>query len=217
MLLLLVGTLWAFSQEKHFLELPKDGKKYKTLETGQITSPIMTEYKDGHLWAYRQIGDFVVGMTNYNERNKYGNYYQIQVFVNNIGKKPVTFDPGQIKAAVYDKKGRAKAMSVYTYNDYISKIEGVQIGTMIAYAILAGQEDTYNHNYLTTASQMSLMNRMMDDDKRNLSLGYLRITTIHPNEGIVGFMNIKRKKGKEMSVRIPVNGVTFNFDWDLPE
>lgn len=29
---------------------------------------VMSEYNDGRLWAYRQIGDFVVGMTNYEEK-----------------------------------------------------------------------------------------------------------------------------------------------------
>ena len=28
------------------------------------------------LWAYRQIGDFVVGMTNYEGKDDYGRYYQ---------------------------------------------------------------------------------------------------------------------------------------------
>ena len=33
---------------------------------------VLTEYNDGRLWAYKQIGDFVVGMTNYFEKDDYG-------------------------------------------------------------------------------------------------------------------------------------------------
>lgn len=36
---------------------------------------VLTEYNDGRLWAYRQIGDFVVGMTNYVEKDDYGKNY----------------------------------------------------------------------------------------------------------------------------------------------
>ena len=32
---------------------------------------VLTEYNDGRLWAYRQIGDYVVGMTNYVEKDDY--------------------------------------------------------------------------------------------------------------------------------------------------
>lgn len=40
---------------------------------------VQTEYNDGRLWAYRQIGDFVVGMTNYVEKSDYGKNYQILI------------------------------------------------------------------------------------------------------------------------------------------
>ena len=38
---------------------------------------VMSEYNDGRIWAYRQIGDFVVGLTSYEEKDDYGKYYQI--------------------------------------------------------------------------------------------------------------------------------------------
>ena len=47
---------------------------------------VMSEYNDGRIWAYRQIGDFVVGMTNYEAKDDYGKYYQIAIFIKNLGE-----------------------------------------------------------------------------------------------------------------------------------
>lgn len=55
----------------------------------------------------------------------------------------------------------------------------------------------------------------MADDRNTKSQGYLRITTIHPNEGIIGYMNVKRKNGLLMTVNIPVGGQVYSFDWDV--
>jgi len=61
---------------------------------------------------------------------------------------------------------------------------------------------------------MTLRN-MMSDEKKTIAQGYLKTNTIHPDEGIVGYMNIKRKKGKTMTVNIPVCNDVFAFDWDV--
>ncbi len=56
---------------------------------------------------------------------------------------------------------------------------------------------------------------MMSDDKKTISQGYLKLTTVHPDEGIIGYMNIKHRKGVRMTVNIPVDGQVFSFDWDV--
>ena len=38
-------------------------------QTTKNDTTVLTEYYDGRLWAYRQIGDFIVGMTNYIEKD----------------------------------------------------------------------------------------------------------------------------------------------------
>jgi hypothetical protein len=43
----------------------------------------------------------------------------------------------------------------------------------------------------------------------------LKKNTIHPNEGIIGYMNIKRKKGQIMTVNIPVGESVCSFNWDV--
>ena len=57
--------------------------------------------------------------------------------------------------------------------------------------------------------------KMQEYDRKAKEEGYLRITTLHPNEAIVGYMNIKRKRGVVMTINIPVNGQVFSFDWDV--
>jgi hypothetical protein len=79
---------------------------------------------------------------------------------------------------------------------------------------------TYNYAAASAANmaattQMMTLSKMMADDKKTISKGYLKINTIHPDEGIIGYMNIKRKKGSRMTVNIPVEGKVFSFDWDL--
>ena len=49
--------------------------KAQTLIVEETDSTLLSEYNDGRLWAYRQIGDIVVGMTNYEEKDDYGKYY----------------------------------------------------------------------------------------------------------------------------------------------
>ena len=45
--------------------------------------------------------------------------------------------------------------------------------------------------------------------------GYLKTTTIYPDEAIIGYMNIKRKKGKILIVNIPIGDYIYTFKWDV--
>lgn len=47
------------------------------------------------------------------------------------------------------------------------------------------------------------------------SRGYLKICTIHSDEDIFGYINIKRKRGSSLNISIPVKGENFIFKWDL--
>ena len=206
---------------------------------------IMTEYNDGRLWAYQQTGDFIVGMTNYEENDDYGKYYQIVLFIKNIGDKPVTFDPEYVSSYLVKKNGKMITLDVYTYDDYMNKVKKSQALAMALYGFsaglnagTAGYQTTYTttygagklpytqvhttYNYAAASSanmaatnQIISLSKLMADDRNTKSKGYLKKTTIHPNEGIVGYMNIKRKKGNTMKVWIPVERKRFSFDWDV--
>lgn len=55
----------------------------------------------------------------------------------------------------------------------------------------------------------------MTDERVTKEQGYLKKNTIHPNEGIVGYMNIKRKKGNILTINIPINGNVYSFELDV--
>lgn len=206
---------------------------------------VMSEYNDGRLWAYRQINDFVVGMTNYEEKDDYGKYYQIAIFIKNLGDTPVTFEPKQITSVLYSRNNVTIPLNVYSYDDYMKKVKNAQALSMALLGFsaglnagMAGYQTTYtttygaNHmpytqvhttyNYaaasaanMAATTQIMTLSKLMADDRNTKSQGYLKITTIHPNEGIIGYINIKRKKGQLMTVNIPVGGQVYSFNWDV--
>ena len=206
---------------------------------------VLTEYHDGLLWAYRHIGDYVVGMTNNEQKDDYGRYYQIAIFVKNLGEESILFDPEEITSELYRKSGDTLSLEVYTYDEYMKKIKNAQAASMLILGFssglnagMAGYQTTYTTTYgtntmpytqvhttynyaaasaanIAATTQIMTLSRMMLDDKKIISQGYLKQTTIHPNEGIIGYMNIKHRKGVHMTVNIPIEGQLFSFDWDV--
>lgn len=206
---------------------------------------VLTEYNDGRLWAYRQIGDFVVGMTNYVEKDDYGKNYQILIFIKNLGETSALFDPSLVTSTLLDKHGESEEMKVYTYERYMKKVKTKQAWAMAltGFAVgmnagAAGYQTTYTTTYgtggmpytqvhttynyaaasaanMAATTQMMTLSKLMSDDKKTISQGYLKLTTVHPDEGIIGYMNIKHRKGVQMTVNIPIEGHVFSFDWDV--
>lgn len=95
--------------------------KSQTLIKEESDSTLLSEYNDGRLWAYRQIDDIVVGMTNYQEKDDYGKYYQIAIFIKNLGDNSITFNPENVASLLYTNQGDSLDMQVYTYEEYMKK------------------------------------------------------------------------------------------------
>lgn len=206
---------------------------------------VLTEYNDGRLWAYRQIGNFVVGMTNYVDKGDYGKNYQILIFIKNLGETSALFDPSLVTSTLVNKHGETEEMKVYTYERYMKKVKSQQAWAMALTGFAAGMnagaagyQTTYTTTYgagrmpytqvhttynyaaasaanMAATTQMMTLSKMMSDDKKTISQGYLKMTTVHPDEGIIGYMNIKYEKGVHMTVNIPIEGQLFTFDWDI--
>lgn len=205
--------------------------KAQTFIKAENDTTVMSEYNDGRIWAYRQIGDFVVGMTNYEEKDDYGKYYQVAIFIKNLGEESVTFDPDRVTSSLYTKRGDKLALQVYTYDEYMKKVKNAQAWSMALLGFsaglnagMAGYQTTYTTTYnyaaasaanMAATTQMMTLSKLMADDRNTKSQGYLKITTVHPGEGIIGYMNIKRKRGLTMKVNIPVDEKVFSFDWDV--
>lgn len=206
---------------------------------------VVTEYNDGKQWAYRNIENFVVGLSNSEAKDDYGKYYQINIFIHNHGETPVTFNPEEVAAKLIGKTGETLQLTVYTNETYQKKIKRSQAWTMALYGFSAGlnvgtsgRSTSYSTSYSTSgyayttitqhynasaayqanisaSYQMLTLGKMMENDRTVKEQGYLKKTTIHPGESIVGYMNIKRKKGMILTVDIPVDGYTYSFDWDV--
>lgn len=206
---------------------------------------VLTEYNDGRLWAYRRIGDFVVGMTNYVEKSDYGKNYQILIFIKNLSETSALFDPSLVTSTLTDKQGKTDGMKVFTYEKYMKKVKNQQAWTMALTGFsaglnagMAGYQTTHSTTYaagrmpytqvhttynyaaasaanMAASTQMMTLSKLMSDDKKTISQGYLKLTTVHPDEGIIGYMNIKHRKGVRLTVNIPIEGQVFSFDWDV--
>ena len=134
---------------------------------------VLTEYNDGRLWAYRQIGDFVVGMTNYEEKDDFGKYYQIAIFIKNLGETSVTFEPEQITSVLYSKNNDTISLNVYSYDEYMKKVKDVQVLSMALLGFSAGLNAGmagYQTTYTTTygANQLPEWQRDFVGDIRQL-------------------------------------------------
>lgn len=206
---------------------------------------VITEYNDGKLWAYRDFYDFVVGLSCYESKDDYGKYYQINVFINNHGETPVTFCPEEVTARIIGKSSDTLQLKVYTNESFQKKIKTSQAWAMALYGLsagfnagTAGYSTSYSTSYspngyayttvpqhynpnaayqanMAASYQIQTLGKMMENDRTVKEQGYLKKTTIHPNESIVGYMNIKRKKGVFLTVDIPVNGFVYSFNWDV--
>lgn len=86
-----------------------------------------------------------------------------------------------------------------------------------AYTTITNHYDAnaaYQANVAST-NQMLTLGQMMDNDRTIREQGYLKTTTIYPDEAIIGYMNIKRKKGKILIVNIPIGDYIYTFKWDV--
>ena len=206
---------------------------------------IMTEYNDGKFWVYLNKNDIVVGLSCFEEKDNYGKYYHLDIFIKNLSERPIIFRPDSVYSNLLTKKDDTLRLEVYTNEEYQKKIKRSQTWAMALYGISAGINTGtagYSTSYSTTYSpkgytyttitnhydanaayqanvastnQMLILGQMMDNDRTMREQGYLKTTTIYPDEAIIGFMNIKRKKGKVLTVNIPIDNYIYTFDWDV--
>lgn len=207
--------------------------------------PVLTEYHDGKLWAYLYKNDFVIGLTCSTEKDNYGNYYQIGIFIKNQLPHSVTFRPEEVYADLFSKSNDAFRLEVYTHEEYQKMIQRTQTWTMLALGIssglnagMAGHSTSYSTTYtpqgnafmtttyhydanaayqanMASTTQLLTIGQMMENDRIISQQGYLKTHTLHSQEAIIGYMNIKKRKGSILRVNIPINGNIYTFDWDI--
>lgn len=205
---------------------------------------ILTEYNDGKYWAYLNKNNFIVGLTCFEAKDNYGKYYRLNIFIKNIGKTPVTFNPDSVYSELLTSQNTIQQLNVLTNEEYQKKIKRSQAWTMALYGAVSGlnagmagystsNSTHYSSNgytYTTTqcynanaayqaniasTNQILALEQMMKNDRTIHEQGYLKTTTIYPNEAIIGHMNIKKKKGKILTIIIPINGYIYSFKWNV--
>ena len=152
----------------------------------EYDSDVFTEWVDGKLWAYKSDENNTVGMTVYPEKDDYGKYYQISLFIMNTDDKPIIFDPAKVSAKLAFGRD-VKKLNVYTNEEYQKMVTRKQRRDMILYGVAAGlnagsagYSTTYVNGYayttynpsvaslasMTVANQLSSMQDAMEYEKR---------------------------------------------------
>lgn len=203
------------------------------------------EYNDGKQWAYRNIDGITVGMTNEEFKDDYGKYYQVSFFISNNQDSTLTFNPEEVFADLLSNKGDTISLEVYTNEKFQKKIKKAQTWSMVLYglsaglnAASAGYTTTYSTSYSTNGYAYTSINRSYDanaayqanmaanmqlqtlgdrmkNDRAVMEQGYLKLNSIHSGDAIIGYMNIKHKKGKQLLVSINIGARTFSYLWDV--
>lgn len=142
-------------------------------------------------------------------------------------------------------KGDTVPLEVYTNEEYQKKIKRAQNWAMALYglsaglnAASAGYSTTYTTSYspygyaytstsrtydvnaayqanMSTSMQLQTLGNMMDNDRAVREQGYLKLNTVRPGDAIVGYMNIKHKKGKALLVKLNIGENEFSYLWDV--
>ena len=179
------------------------------------------------------------------EKDDYGKYYHLDIFIKNLSETPIVFQPDSVHSNLLTKKDDTLKLEVYTNEEYQKKIKRSQAWAMALYGIsaginagTAGYSTSYSTSYssngyayttitnhydanaayqanVASTNQMLTLGQMMDNDRTIREQGYLKTTTIYPDEAIIGYMNIKRKKGKILIVNIPIGDYIYTFKWDV--
>ena len=210
-----------------------------------LDNSALIEYHDGKQWAYRNIDGLTIGMTNEELNDDYGKYYQIEIFISNNRDTALLFNPEEVYAELRTKKGDTLDLEVYTNEAYQKKIKKAQTWTRILNAVAtglnsanAGYSNTYSTSYstkgypITTISrtydanaatqaniaankEIQAMNEKMEQDLAVREEGYLKLNTLNPGDAIIGYMNIKHKKGNELLVTINAGQNKYLYLWDV--
>lgn len=217
----------------------------QTLIVPNNDSSFVKEYRNDDEFGVSAKNGFVVSLGNKFIKDDYGKFYQLSIIVQNLTPNSYTFDPDSVKAYVLNSDSLLENMKVYTSKGFQKKIKNQQAWeealTGLAVGLNAGQAG-YQTSYVSTTgyggytylqpvttynagaaalanmvanNQMVQLANQMEADRKVRAEGYLTKNTIHSGEGIYGYMNVKRIKGKIMTVVIPVNGTQFVFKWDI--
>lgn len=212
----------------------------QSLLKSENDSTFTAEYRNGDEWAMIAKEGFIVGVSNKLIKDDYGKFYRLQIMIQNLSNNSFVFTPETVTSYCTLKDQSVNSMKVYTSESFQKMIRNKQMWaealTGFANGLNAGMAG-YSTSYVSTpyggytvstynpgnaavanmiaTNQMMEMGKQMENDRRIRDEGYLKMNTIHPGEGIVGYMFVKKQRGVIMEVQIPVNGVVFDYKWNI--
>lgn len=212
----------------------------QTLMKPENDSTFVTEFRDDNEFGFIAKDSVIVGVSCNILKDDYGSYYQLNILIQNLTDSAFVFEPSGVKADLVTKSDEYEEMKVYTAQSLQKKIRRAQLWNSIAMGLSAGLSAAsagYSNSYVSTpyggytvqtynagnaamanmlaTNQMIMMGKQMENDRKVRDEGYLKKNTIRPGEGVYGYMLVKKQRGKEMNVVIPVNGRNFSYSWSL--
>lgn len=97
--------------------------------------------------------------------------------------------------------------TTYSGNTYYS---GSSTSTTRTYDGAAAYQAQVIANNRAAAYNNALLSERAAKDE-----GYLKRMTIHPGQTIQGYVNIQRRKGTSMDIRVYIQGVAYPFSWNI--
>jgi hypothetical protein len=212
-----------------------------TLEISAINAGYHTEYVDGKVAFIYSDSILSLAVTNTLVGDDYGTFYQLGITVVNNTNIPFDFDPSLIEADIIKKDGKKDSLIVYTADSFMKKIKRDQAWASVFTGLALGLESANasytnttsyaksqnGYTYMTTSrtynpsaaslaqiqstSALMNMNENFKNDRNVIDMGYLKRNTLHPGDIISGYVNIKRKKGKELLVYVVAEGKVHEF------
>lgn len=192
-----------------FLTIESNAQNYETIP--EIDKPL-TEYRNGKQVTIVTKDSITVAVALSKAKNDYGRYYQAGIIVTNGSGKTFTFAPEDIIVKLLNKRDSIVDLTVYTNEKYVSKIQREQAWIRFFNEVFDTMVSDGDNG---GAAQSETTRILHNKELRTETNGYLTKNTLHPGNVLSGFVNIGYAKGKILMMRIPVNGIKFDFKWNV--
>lgn len=187
---------------------------------------MQTEYNDGDLWAFYDCEGFQVYL-NHSTLNEYGKYHKISIFIKNNTSDKLDFEPSKLIKAFSVGRSYEYNERVFSYDEYIKKVNNQQIWAAALYGFSVGMNSTTYHydsygNYIGSSYNSGLATQqcldfgmLCEDDKERIKSNYLKRNTVYSGEAISGYVLVSRSISDKFYLSITLNGVQYDFAWQL--
>lgn len=184
-------------------------QSYELLEE---THKPKTEYHGGKQVAYVTKDSVTLAVALSKDEPGYGKYYQLGVVVTNGSNQTFDFSPEDLVVKLLNNRDTTVDLYVYSSEGYARHIKREQSWLRFFNQVIDGVFSDGLNSGMAESEQTRIMHR---SELLALNNGYLTKNTLHPGDVISGFINIAFAKGKVLMLRIPVNGVNYDFRWNV--